>query len=199
MITRIHESTSGNYDDIVELVNARGPDGSATIEVMMKEVKLKICCSVLHLRGKCVTALQPLENDQGDLLCWNGEVWNGLGIKFTDNDTIQLMSALSKPYTNVVDIVRAIEGPYAFIFIEKSKERLWYGRDCLGRRSLLKKTSTEVDGSLCFLLSSVSNGDPSWEEVFADGLYFVDLSLISEDKVQNSAYYLRICLIGTAF
>ncbi|EMR10398.1 hypothetical protein PNEG_01113 [Pneumocystis murina B123] len=183
MVTRIHEDVSEDYNDIIELINVRGPDGSSTIEIIMKEVKLKICCSVLHLRGKGEATLQPLENDQGDLLCWNGEVWNGLGIKFTDNDTIQVMNALSKPFTNVIDIIREIEGPYAFIFIEKSKERLWYGRDCLGRRSLLKKTSTEICDSFCFLLSSVSNGDPSWEEVFADGLYFVDLSLISENKL----------------
>ncbi|KTW28577.1 hypothetical protein T552_01838 [Pneumocystis carinii B80] len=181
-ITSIHEDSKEDYDDIIELVNVRGPDRSNTIEVIMKEVKLKISSSVLHLRGKGPATLQPIENDRGDLLCWNGEVWNGLGIKFNDNDTIQVMNALSRPFSDVIDIIREIEGPYAFIFIEKSKERLWYGRDCLGRRSLLKKTSTGINDSFCFLLSSVSNGDPSWEEVFADGLYFVDLSQISENK-----------------
>ncbi|KAJ4379792.1 hypothetical protein N0V86_004976 [Didymella sp. IMI 355093] len=55
---------------------------------------------------------------------------------------------------------------------------LYYGRDCLGRRSLLRKIT--ADGSL--LLSSVCDNasGEGWEEVEADGIYMLDL-----DDVDN--------------
>lgn len=185
VITRIHEEIQDDYSDIIEFVNNRGPDGYNIVEIMVKEIKLKIYCSVLHLRGKGSITLQPLKNDRGDLFCWNGEVWNGLEMEFTDNDAICLMNALSKPFTNVIDVLRMIEGPYSFIFFEKDKERLWYGRDCLGRRSLLKQIFSEKDRFFRFSLSSVSNGDPSWEEVPANGLYYIDLNQIFENKFEE--------------
>lgn len=39
--------------------------------------------------------------------------------------------------TAVLDVLCEIEGPFAFIFWEARKRRLWFGRDRLGRRSLV--------------------------------------------------------------
>lgn len=177
-ITPHNQEISEDFKEIIDLVNLRGPNGFHTVEILMKHVKLKIHCSVLHLRGKGDPTLQPLVNDKGDVLCWNGEVWNGLNMELMDNDTLYMMNVLSEPSTSIFDVIKMIQGPYAFVYLDRSKEKLWYGRDCLGRRSLLKRKSSEKDTFFYFLLSSVSNGDPLWEEVCANGLYYIDLSTI---------------------
>ncbi|KAG4304448.1 hypothetical protein PORY_002158 [Pneumocystis oryctolagi] len=180
-ITPLQSENQDDNKENIDLVNFRGPDGFKTIDIELNHVKLKMCCSVLNLRGNRDIVLQPIENDYGDVLFWNGEVWDGLEMAFFDNDTVQLMKALSSPFTNIFDVMSHIYGPYSF----KNKEKLWYGRDCLGRRSLLKQASLETNSSFHFLLSSVSNGDILWEEVPANGLYCLDLSRVSENKFEE--------------
>jgi asparagine synthetase B (glutamine-hydrolysing) len=78
----------------------------------------------------------------------------------------------------------SIRGPYAFVFYDAVHRRVYYGRDCLGRRSLLRKTTQ--DNSL--VLSSVcdnASGD-TWAEVEADGIYVVDLdNEMSEPQITH--------------
>lgn len=66
-----------------------------------------------------------------------------------------------------------MRGPYAFVFYDAPNKRVYYGRDCLGRRSLLRKDA--VDGTI--VLSSVCNNasGEAWAEVDADGIHVVDL------------------------
>ncbi|KTW29523.1 uncharacterized protein T551_02139 [Pneumocystis jirovecii RU7] len=184
-ISYIQSEIRDDYKEIIDLVNSRGPDGLRTIEIELKNIKLEISCSVLNLRGNKGAVLQPVINDCGDILCWNGEVWDGLEMAFSDNDTVQIMKAFSKPLADILEIISDIRGPYSFIYLDKKKEELWYGRDCLGRRSLLKHISEEVDDSFHFMLSSVSNGEPLWKEVPANGLYCVDLSQLFKNKFEE--------------
>ncbi|TKA80319.1 hypothetical protein B0A55_02205 [Friedmanniomyces simplex] len=70
-----------------------------------------------------------------------------------------------------------ITGPYALVYHDSSNDILYLGRDFLGRRSLLIKTT--VDGAL--LISSVAGPvsgqeETPWSEVEADGLYYIDLA-----------------------
>ena len=37
---------------------------------------------VLHLRGECI-AKQPVEDSCGNILAWNGEIFDGLEVGFT--------------------------------------------------------------------------------------------------------------------
>ena len=60
------------------------------------------------------------------------------------------------------------------MFYDATNNHIYYGRDCLGRRSLLQKSTP--DGAL--VLSSVCDNatGEAWAEVEADGIYFVDLN-----------------------
>jgi asparagine synthetase B (glutamine-hydrolysing) len=78
---------------------------------------------------------------------------------------------------SVLDALRSIEGPFAFIFLDKKAKRLCYGRDRLGRRSLLLKRGEE------FLLSSIAEAPAvGWAEVEADGCYTIQLDETSSPK-----------------
>jgi hypothetical protein len=75
----------------------------------------------------------------------------------------------------VIELLVAVRGPYALVFYDASHKRIYYGRDCLGRRSLLQQSTS--DGTL--VLSSVCDNasGESWAEVEADGIYMVDVEL----------------------
>jgi len=100
-----------------------GPDSTRTIsEAVVTETSLHIqvecTSSVLHLRGNEVVA-QPHINDNGDILCWNGEIFEGCSIALDENDGAKLFSLLTTSQdADVPSIMHTLEGPYAFVFYQ---------------------------------------------------------------------------------
>ncbi|RYC57160.1 hypothetical protein CHU98_g9049 [Xylaria longipes] len=169
------------------LIN-RGPDhfGQAQRELACtisgRRLSLYFTSTVLALRGDHV-AKQPLEEgaDTGSVLCWNGEAWriNGQPVCGNDGEAVfsMLQSSASLPgqarETHVVEVLRSIEGPFAFVYYDSAANWVYYGRDRLGRRSLLIKPSSET-GSIT--LSSIASVPTSgWEEVSSDGIWSIGL------------------------
>lgn len=66
------------------LIRRRGPDNFSTKEKILSDhesgqtCKLILKGAVLHLRGSLTS--QPLEDDEGNVLIWNGEVFDGLHV-----------------------------------------------------------------------------------------------------------------------
>jgi asparagine synthetase B (glutamine-hydrolysing) len=174
-------------DEHLQWISARGPDSlkTLTVQIPARETQdnldLTFTSSVLHLRGQHVT-VQPLVSEDGDILCWNGEVWKGLEVKEYENDGLKLLESLSSG-AKVWDIMGSIEGPWAMVYYSSKDRRLWYGRDGLGRRSLVKRRDPQTGG---LLLSSVGIDMYEWEEVGVDGLWCLDLS--NWDNVQKEVY-----------
>ncbi|KAM0511184.1 hypothetical protein ACHAPE_010135 [Trichoderma viride] len=170
-------------------LRSRGPDHLGAVKTQLLQddassLYLTLTSTVLSLRGDHV-ARQPLVNEgSGSVLCWNGEAWKLGGKPVEGNDGEAILSLLIAASSNssgsrdsVLDALRSIEGPFAFIFLDKKTKRLYYGRDRLGRRSLLLKRGEE------FLLSSVAEAPAvGWAEVEADGCYTIQLSETSSPK-----------------
>jgi len=171
-----------------KLLRNRGPDSTGQHEILIESsqgvpVYATFLSTVLALRGSHVIE-QPLKDEAtGSILCWNGEAWSIAGNAVEGNDSQLVFSklqeacaagagALSVP--NVVKLLSSIRGPYALVFYDAPNKRIYYGRDCLGRRSLLRKTAT--DGTI--ILSSVCDNASGeiWSEVEADGIYAIDLN-----------------------
>ena len=149
--------------------------------------------AVLSLRGSSIVR-QPLSDpESGSLLCWNGEVWSAGNQLIQGNDAEYVFKVFldatnrqrdNADYTSasrehslqgMVDILSSITGPYAFVFYDAQNHRVFYGRDALGRRSLLiRQHSTRG-----FVLSSLCDPTESedWIEVEADGIYVLDLAV----------------------
>lgn len=148
---------------------------------------LTFSASVLSLRGDSLTE-QPLEDPRtGSILCWNGEAWKVNGTLCKGNDTKFVFDTLlqaTKPETTpssdeetayaFVTLFRKISGPSAFVFYDGVNHRIFYGRDRVGRRSLIHRV--EPDGTL--LISSVCHSSTSehWTEVNAGWIYILDLA-----------------------
>jgi len=176
-------SSSSIHEKLAPWISSRGPDSLKTVKFNLASThagspELTFTSSVLHLRGAEV-AVQPLVSTTGDILCWNGEVWKGLEIGENENDGLKLLDALSSisERKKVWQIMEKVEGPWAMAYFSTRENKLYFGRDCLGRRSLLRGVGE--DGA--FLLSSVGVGSYGWEEVSVDGLWCIDLDEWSEE------------------
>ncbi len=187
----IVDSASGEPPPLSQLLrqslSSRGPDhiGQTRRDIPVGQgtriLHLIFTSTVLALRGDHVAA-QPLEDiETGSVLCWNGEAWR-LGDEAVDgNDGEVILARLRTPEpsttvareTYVLDILRSIEGPFAFLYYDAGAKCLYFGRDRLGRRSLLCSHSEDFR-SIAF--SSIADEPSSdWKEVQADGVYSIPL------------------------
>ncbi|KAI4672956.1 uncharacterized protein J4E78_001459 [Alternaria triticimaculans] len=186
------------------LLRNRGPDSTGQhqtiIESSAKDVSTRLhatfLSTVLALRGNDIVE-QPLRDDTtGSVLCWNGEAWSIAGQAIDGNDSKLVFTKLLDACTGtreasmrrVIELLSVVRGPYALVFYDASHKRIYYGRDCLGRRSLLQKST--LDGTL--VLSSVCDNasGESWAEVEADGIYVVDVELA--DPTSDSFLVTRV-------
>uniref|UniRef100_A0A8C4TTN7 Asparagine synthetase domain-containing protein 1 n=1 Tax=Erpetoichthys calabaricus TaxID=27687 RepID=A0A8C4TTN7_ERPCA len=136
---------------------------------------------VLHMRGPLTP--QPLEDDDGNVLLWNGEVFGGVPVGSEDNDTQAVLRHLGASCTEaqVLAVLSAVRGPWAFIYYQARRQWLWFGRDYFGRRSLLWQFA---EGHKAVTLSSLSlsgagSGQAAWQEVPAAAVYRIDLEACS--------------------
>ena len=168
-------------------------------------IHLHFVSTCLNLRGT-VSTVQPLvDSFTGCCLAWNGEAWKIGSAQVSGNDSLAVFSLLLQSIliTSETDIpgneraeltraafVRALNGvigPFSFVFYDTFHRRVFFGRDRLGRRSLMfrKNEMGEVT------IASVSDGEGQWIEVKADGVYeleldgFVDVKNRTEDDAQQ--------------
>jgi len=154
-------------------------------------VHLTLTSTVLALRGDHI-ATQPLCDSSGDssVLCWNGEAWRLDGQPVWGNDGENIHTRLKQTPTDdapdtieeyILSVFRSIQGPFAFVYYNSHDRRVFFGRDRLGRRSLLLH-KTKDGRSVSF--SSVA-GPPvvDWQEIPADGLYSLSLDAFVGDSV----------------
>jgi asparagine synthetase B (glutamine-hydrolysing) len=149
--------------------------------------------SVLQLRGSLPTAAPIIEKDSGNIMVWNGEIYNGIEVPRGVNDGQVLFRELcSLPPGDIPFILSKIRGPWAIIFWHAATCTLWFGRDVFGRRSLLKHKPTAACPQ--FILSSTSPEDCSSNEGFLDvhpGIFNVKLDTgeMSSFSVSSFPWY----------
>ncbi|KAF1846415.1 uncharacterized protein K460DRAFT_286732 [Cucurbitaria berberidis CBS 394.84] len=177
-----------------QLLQSRGPDHIGLHQTLIKPLQVRdeetssqlhatFLSTVLSLRGSTVVAQPLIDEATGSVLCWNGEAWSIHGEVVTGNDSKIVLAQLLATCTSspdaskraIINLLSSIRGPYAFVFYDATSRCLYYGRDCLGRRSLLKKSAP--DGTL--ILSSVCDNasGEAWTEVEADGIYIVNFPI----------------------
>lgn len=157
---------------------------------------------MLSLRGDHVIKQPLLDQASSSVLCWNGEAWKIDGRQVWGNDAEIVFNLLLKATIRdgmdqsrdglvnisvtdqIMGVFSRIEGPYAFVYYHAPSAQIYYGRDVLGRRSLLTNTNTKDS----FVISSICSPDAAdeWAEVEADGIYRLDLC-VDGDVLQPAA------------
>ncbi|KAI9489014.1 asparagine synthase-domain-containing protein [Zychaea mexicana] len=175
------------WQTLTEINTKRGPDSQQTRTISVGDHFLQFYSTVLHLRGRDNVPQPVCEN--GNILCWNGEIFDGLSIALGENDTAALMQHLTrvdtKNSTAFLKVISRIEGPFAFVFWQEESKRLWFGRDCLGRRSLLWSRN---ENSLVISSAAQPNDKVEWQEVPANGIYSVQLGKEDEPETPVLLY-----------
>jgi asparagine synthetase B (glutamine-hydrolysing) len=166
----------------------RGPDNIQQHDLTVHGVYLTFVSSVLSLRGSNIVSQPLVDNATGSVLCWNGEAWKIDSEPVNGNDSELVFAMLLKASADakgsqfqLIKSMEKIRGPFALVYYDAQSQRLYYGRDCLGRRSLVKTTLSDgavVISSICDLALNAK-----WAEVEADGVY---VTPISQDSLLKS-------------
>ncbi|KAJ9669427.1 hypothetical protein H2201_000294 [Coniosporium apollinis] len=201
-------------EHVLKLLRNRGPDSVKEVRVeievldpaldgsISEPLYATFVSSVLALRGEYIVTQPLVDEATRSVLCWNGEAWKIDDNPVTGNDSEHVFSLLLQDceagfdQDMVVQSMMHIKGPYAFVFYDGRRRRLYFGRDCLGRRSLLKSTGPTGD----LILSSVCDKGVvgQWSEIEADGIHWLDLSSgvipvsateSKERHIQNIAFH----------
>ncbi|CAF3931200.1 unnamed protein product [Rotaria magnacalcarata] len=164
-------------------LNARGPDFQTQHGPISLTSNLYVtfAVSVLALRGY-KQQQQPFIDEDGNILLFNGEIYEGtLQISADDNDGVVLSQHLKQCSTDIdiCNLISALEGCFAFIYFQKKTNSLYYGRDRLGRRSLLYSTETDPQSNIKMILSSVQLNNLSYSELDSNILH--KLTVIEAD------------------
>lgn len=151
-------------------LDRRGPDHHSHQQCSVTDdVNALFYGTLLHFRG-CFTP-QPLQSSTGNILLWNGEIFGGIEVGEEENDGLKLLELLDKSEldADVLTHISAIEGPWALIYWQRNRRKLWFGRDVFGRRSLLVHVLGDGEG---LGLSSVQLKQfESWREIPASGVF----------------------------
>ncbi|OAX81331.1 hypothetical protein ACJ72_04329 [Emergomyces africanus] len=162
------------------------------LEFTPSSLYLTYVSTVLALRGDSLQAQPLVDPTSQSVLCWNGEAWKIHNNPLQGNDAQRIFQLLleaiqpsdspdgllssqtmeSQYLIKVADALGAISGPFSFVFYDGYRQRVFYGRDCLGRRALLNGW----DSAGNFKISSVCDGTfPNpFEEVETDGIHMID-------------------------
>ena len=188
-------------ESLLDSLNARGPD---CVEVLQRSFTLpsssgkvpnsrtffvSLIVSVLGLRGKAVQCQPMMDPDSGLLFVWNGEAftWGANAQAVSGNDTCfvfqQILKSLrsnsrgsrGRNIAHSVGITLSrVSGPFTFLVLDPLTRCIFYGRDVLGRKSLV--TSDAQAGGVV-ISSVVPPGDPGrWKEVDPAGFFVCKLS-----------------------
>ncbi|KAL0490801.1 asparagine synthetase domain-containing protein [Acrasis kona] len=183
----ITPNTEGNIQNIANVITPRGPDGTHHVQEHIDGSNVTLFGSLLALRG--LPTPQPLvDQSKNHVLCWNGEVFGDEQIYQQiknrlsgANDTAFLMDQLSQ-YDTVeqsLNLFSKVEGPFSFIYLNR-QNYLLFGRDIMGRRSLLYSLQSNsyfaLSSTACALHCSDSLEVTVWEEIPNNGIYHLDLS-----------------------
>lgn len=183
---------------VATLLKKRGPDSSKACQIRISgdacpeagppdDVFLTFFSTVLALRGDHIEVQPLIDPASESILCWNGEAWSYDKAPIIGNDghlileqlvgasksTREAGAASADLKQGICKVISQITGPFSFVFLDRPSAKLFYGRDCLGRRSLLRR----ADGSGNLILTSLCDGSArqDFSEVEAAGITMIDL------------------------
>ncbi|OQR95727.1 cGMP-dependent protein kinase [Thraustotheca clavata] len=179
--------SNANVDELQQAIShclqRRGPDYFNTVNLVEDAQLISLSSGVLHLRGDAM-AKQPIVDEVGNVLLWNGEVFGGITIRLSSSDTNYVAQMLMEATkidkypeevgNHVMEAMLAVEGPYAFVWYHSNTKTLVYGRDPLGRRSLL--VSLPKNTNEPFVIASASVGSGTFTELPCTGVFYVQIT-----------------------
>lgn len=166
------------FNRIIPYVCARGPNYSSL--KVCKDHSTSWFSSVLSLREPFTP--QSVEVHGRYILQFNGELYNP---EIHHNDTQFIASLLATEGSDIPQIIRSLNGEFAYTIYDKLERRFFFGRDRIGRRSLSFRLN-EATGEL--FVASVTGTLEGFEDCIAGVIYTYDTKkkkLNNEDHISG--------------
>lgn len=170
-----------DFSPIMDALTRRGPDCQDTAFVDAQNgTTVALMAAVLWHRG-VQPAKQPALNGQ-NILLFNGELYDGLELGSLDeveqeSDTVHLLKALgefSGDGDKMLHFLDQVRGPWSIIYWHQDTQRLYFGRDLLGRRSLQLLAFQNGTTLIASALPSCFGKDV--REIAPAGLFYLDVA-----------------------
>lgn len=177
------------FTQLIPCISDRGPDLQQELKVVTNDDGvLFLFSSVLSLRPPLTT--QPIHyQNTNDVLQFNGELYND---DIIGNDTCyfyeKVLHAKSEG-NGIISVIQDLRGEYAFTYYDHEAQKLWFGRDNIGKRSLMYSWKPET-GEVLISSSVDSNKHESigMKEVPGGALFNVDLYTKTLNKISWEFY-----------
>ncbi|XP_058974489.1 asparagine synthetase domain-containing protein CG17486 isoform X4 [Musca domestica] len=123
--------------ELIGILHNRGPNSESILTVN----EIIFAGFVLHHQGTEMCP-QPIKTDR-HIFIFNGDVFNLPRNACEISDTNWIFNKISgaKDERALISCFRSIEGPFSFILYDNRLGNLFFGRDSLGRNSLLMENS----------------------------------------------------------
>lgn len=173
----------------LENLRARGPDSIKEHVVVLptsredingpETLTLTFVSTVLALRGDQIQDQPLVDAATASVLCWNGEAWKVDNSIVAGNDTCRVFELLlaasnaSQPRGEILKMLTSIAGPFAFVYFDANSSTLYYGRDKLGRRSLM--ISRDAASSIVISSNSTNSNYSTCNEIDTTAIYALEL------------------------
>ncbi|XP_054003665.1 asparagine synthetase domain-containing protein 1 [Hylaeus anthracinus] len=168
-----NEKVSTEWNICKDLIVARGPDkATERFERLNENWFGHFAVSVLWMQGANLT-VQPAIDSTGNILLWNGDIFSGNLAQDNTCDTDVVLNAIQSSLT-IFTVFKELQGPYSFVYFQKSSNLLYFGRDVIGRHSLLLKSNT--DENSVTLTSVATKQIDGIVEVPAIGIFVMNLA-----------------------
>ena len=135
------------------VLDHRGPDIAGFVSFTRNSFHFDFIGHVLHLRGcHAKPTKQPVVDEKTkNVLLWNGEVFGGIHVAVEKNDTDVMFEELiqSDDLNYIAGVFEKVQGPFSFLYWVDSRQELFFGKDQIGRRSLVVKGLDSVCLQAC--------------------------------------------------
>lgn len=157
---------------LVARVSARGPDYVKYCSFKHQLCNVQLFSSVLSLRQPF--SRQPVETN-GFLIQFNGELYNDESLAANDTCYIVklLLELVSRREEAILDLWGSLNGEFALSVLDLLENKVYFGKDFLGRRSLLYSLNSK--GLTVCSLAPVGSLREAFSECVSSDIYVVEL------------------------
>lgn len=167
-LSRDSNPTSSNkskiFNKLIPYIINRGPN-YASIRNSSK-YGISWFSSILSLRDPLTR--QSVKINDRFVLQYNGELYNS---SIQHNDTLFVAGLIERYQDDIPKAIREMEGEFAYTIFDKQCEKLYFGRDTIGKRSLSYKFDSETSK---LFISSVSGTSEGFENCEGGTIYIYD-------------------------
>ena len=197
--------TDSSFKRSLKKIRHRGSDASKILE----SNGLFYGFNRLSIQDLSESGSQPMRDSKGNILCFNGEIYNFQSIRedlkkdgekfLSSSDTEVLLKLLS--IYGVSKTLKKIDGMYAFVYLDASSNKIFACRDSFGMKPLFYYSynneiifSSEMKSIIPLIPTCTVDLMKTFNPLFFNGMTSKNGTLFNEIKSLEAGFILEYCL-----